>query len=391
MQVSVNISSDMLKWIVSQSSSYGFSDTVRDYLEKWQNGNAPTFNQIEKVSKSTGIPLGYFFLQKPPVENITLVNYRTIDSEQLSNPSRNLIDTLHDMDLVQEWVREYQIANGNLPCAFVGLFKNETKYTTIAENIRNLLNIKIDWYNQTKTVEESFNFLRAAISNLGVVVMMNGVVGNNTHRPLDIEEFRAFAVVDEYAPLIFINANDSINGRLFSLVHEFVHICKGENSLYNDMVYVEHTVQPIEILCNAVAAEILVPHNVFITEWNNTVINQDNLIFNIDQIAKKFKCGTMVIARRAYDNGFIDYSTYQQICKTAINSYNRNRKKKKEEGGGGDYYKTLASRLDRRFLDMVVGSVRSGTMQYTDAFRLTNTSRATFDVLIQKISGGVKK
>lgn len=391
MQVSVNISSDMLKWIVSQASSYGFSDTVRSYLEKWQNGNAPTFNQIEKVSKSTGIPLGYFFLQKPPAENITLVNYRTIDSEQLSNPSRNLIDTLHDMDLVQEWVREYQIANGNLPCEFVGLFKNETKCTTIAENIRNLLNIKIDWYNQTKTVEESFNFLRAAISNLGIVVMMNGVVGNNTHRPLDIEEFRAFAVVDEYAPLIFINANDSINGRLFSLVHEFVHICKGENSLYNDMVYVEHTVQPIEILCNAVAAEILVPQNVFITEWNNAVINQDNLIYNIDQITKKFKCGTMVIARRAYDNGFIDYSTYQQICKTAISSYNRNRKKKKEEGGGGDYYKTLASRLDRRFLDMVVGSVRSGTMQYTDAFRLTNTSLATFDVLIQKISGGVKK
>lgn len=390
MQVNVNISSDMLKWIVSQASSFGISDTVRGYLEKWQKGNSPTFNQIEKVSKSTGIPLGYFFLQTPPVENITLVNYRTIDSEQLSNPSRNLIDTLHDMDLVQEWVREYQIANGNLPCEFVGLFKNETECTALAENIRSLLNIKIDWYNQTKTVEESFNFLRAAISNLGVVVMMNGVVGNNTHRPLDIEEFRAFAVVDEYAPLIFINANDSINGRLFSLVHEFVHICKGVNSLYNDVVYVEHTVQPIEVLCNAVAAEILVPHNVFISEWNNTVINQDNLIYDIEQIAKKFKCGTMVIARRAYDNGFIDYSTYQQICKAAINSYNRNRKKKKEEGGGGDYYKTLASRLDRRFLDMVVGSVRSGTMQYTDAFRLTNTSRATFDILIQKISGGVK-
>ena len=61
MQVSVNISSDMLKWIVSQASSYGFSDTVRSYLEKWQNGNAPTFKQIEKERKSTGIPLGYFF------------------------------------------------------------------------------------------------------------------------------------------------------------------------------------------------------------------------------------------------------------------------------------------------------------------------------------------
>ena len=45
--------------------------------------------------------------------------------------------------------------------------------------------------------------------------MMSGIVGNNTHRPLNIDEFRAFSVIDEYAPLIFINSNDSINGKLF--------------------------------------------------------------------------------------------------------------------------------------------------------------------------------
>ena len=64
--------------------------------------------------------------------------------------------------------------------------------------------------------------------------MMSGIVGNNTHRPLDVEEFRALSVIDAYAPLIFINSNDSINGRLFSLLHEFSHICIGENSLFND-------------------------------------------------------------------------------------------------------------------------------------------------------------
>ncbi len=40
-----------------------------------------------------------------------------------------------------------------------------------------------------------------------------GVVGSNTRRKLDIEEFRGFMLYDEYAPLIFINANDSISGK----------------------------------------------------------------------------------------------------------------------------------------------------------------------------------
>ncbi|MGE4585603.1 MAG: hypothetical protein AB7C91_13215 [Sphaerochaeta sp.] len=55
------------------------------------------------------------------------------------------------------------------------------------------------------------------MSEAGVIVMMNGVVRNNTHRPLSIEEFRAFALIDSFAPLIFINATDSASGRLFSL------------------------------------------------------------------------------------------------------------------------------------------------------------------------------
>ena len=39
----------------------------------------------------------------------------------------------------------------------------------------------------------------------GIMIMRSGVVGNNTHRPLDVEEFRGFSVSDHVAPLIFIN------------------------------------------------------------------------------------------------------------------------------------------------------------------------------------------
>ena len=74
------------------------------------------------------------------------------------------------------------------------------------------LKIEINWYEQNHTAEENFRLLRNQISTIGVMVMMSGIVGSNTHRPLDTNEFRAFALVDEKAPLIFINSNDSING-----------------------------------------------------------------------------------------------------------------------------------------------------------------------------------
>lgn len=213
--------------------------------------------------------------------------------------------------------------------------------------------------------------------------MMSGIVGNNTHRPLDTNEFRAFALVDDQAPLIFINSNDSTNGKIFSLLHEFAHICLGENSLFNDRFSSATNVSKVETLCNALAAEILVPKSIFLTEWNkhSTAKNNEEII---EVLAKWFKCGTTVIARRAYDQGLIDYSTYLKIAKTAVQLYLDHKAK---NSGGGDYYRTATSRIDRRFFNLLIGSVHEGRTLYSDAFRLTNTNRSTFATLAEKMGG----
>ena len=227
----------------------------------------PTFNQHEQVSKALGIPFGYFFLQTPPNEDLSIVEYRTIDSIALTKPSRNLIDTLHDMEQIQDWMHNYLLSIESDKLQFVGAINNKTDSMDIAKYIRQLLGIQIDWFKSTKTADESFSILRNAMSNAGVIVMMSGIVENNTHRPLQIDEFRAFALVNEYAPLIFINSNDSVNGKLFSLLHEFVHICLGENSLFNDRYSTSQKVDKTEVICNVVAAEILVPIDLFTKEW----------------------------------------------------------------------------------------------------------------------------
>ena len=393
MKTNVDISPSVLQWIMTHGQIDRLASSTRTLLEQWSSGQKkPTFNQIGQISKASGIPLGYFFLQTPPQEDLSIVEYRTIDSIELSNPSRNLIDTLHDMDQIQEWMRNTLIAEGNAPLSFVGSLKNEKSSVRFAQSIRAMLGIKEAWYKTTHSAEESFALIRTSISNIGTIVMMNGIVENNTHRPLDIEEFRAFSIVDEYAPLIFLNSNDSINGKLFSLLHEFAHICIGENSLFNDRYSTGMKVKQAEAICNAVAAEILVPQAVFVSDWNAAVSSDNTDIKTaINSLAHAFKCGTTVIARKAYDNGFIDYQQYQAVAQLAVKLYIESRKRKKERGAsGGDYYKTAASRIDNRFFKMLVNSVSDGKTLYSDAFRLTNTNRSTFASLVENMGGGVE-
>lgn len=387
MTVSVDIADSVLDWIMSKVRPESLPEAVWKNLMQWSNKEkTPTFNQVEAASKATGIPLGYFFLQTPPQENLSLVDYRTVDSVELTNPSRELLDTMHDMELVQDWMHNELITSGFPELAFVGALKNEKDPVTFAAAIRKILDIPDDWLKASKSAVDSFKILRSAMSAAGVIVMTSGIVGNNTHRTLDINEFRGFAMMDTLAPLIFINANDSDNGRLFSLLHEFAHICLGENSLFNERYTSRKEEKGKEYLCNVVTAEILIPQAAFVDVWH-TAIKEADIEEVIGQLAKDFKCGRTVIARRALDNGFIDYPLYEKISKLAIEIYNKQRRLQKEKGAGGQFYPALRARIDSRFLKMLTSSVATGRTLYTDAYRLTNTNRFTFEKLTNP-SGG---
>ena len=390
MQINVKLSPDVLDWVMAHIQQENVPRDVVKYLTIWKSGEKlPTFNQIEKVSKASGIPFGYFFLQEPPKEEFPLLEYRTIDSTSAMNPSRNIIDVMHDMEQVQDWARNHAIEEEQQAPEFIGSQKNNVDTEDFAEYVRTVLELEIKWYENSKSAVESFKTLRDKISQAGVIVMMSGIVGNNTHRPLDINEFRAFAMVDDLVPLIFINSNDSVSGKLFSLLHEFAHICIGNNSLYNDRYSSGTRVSKAESVSNAVAAEILVPQVMFEKKWKE-IDKFDDPIKTIDALTKYFSCGTTVIARKALDNGYIDYSVYRKLSQIAVNRYNEKRKKEKEQGGGGDYYRTAASRIDTRFFKSLVSSVHEGKTVYTDAFRLTNTNRSTFENLVNKMGGGSK-
>lgn len=379
--IDIQIKPEILDWILEEIQFMDVSTDVPDQINAWLSGKKkPTFSQIEKISRKTHIPFGYFFLKVPPKDHCEIVEYRTIDSKGSVHPSRDLIDTVDAMSNAQEWMSEYNKASEIEPYDFVGRFADSYDAAAIAEDIRSTLNLAVTWFESSHSSADSFRTAKQAASDAGILVMMNGIVGNNTKRVLRIEEFRAFTLIDRYAPLIFINARDTDNGKVFSLFHELAHVWIGRNSFYNEPSGSTEKVSRLEQVCNAVAAELIVPNELFIQKWQDLTGDDHEKIHNL---ARHFKCSRYVVCRRALDNHFIDHTVYAAL----IAEFNRQLPNNSSKGSGGDYYKTLRSRWDRHFILALNESARSGNTQYSDVYQLTGTNGRSFAELVLRTGG----
>ncbi len=385
--IAVEIQPEVLNWALKQAKEEHIDDALINNIHQWLDGTkVPTFNQIEDFSKKACIPLGYFFLKTPPKEKISLIDYRTIDSVSLIEPSRNLIDTISEMEAIQDWMVSYRQDMGFDKCDFFGLIDGNNTPFSIAKTIRDFYEISEKWYENTGSARGSFSYWRELLNQAGIIVMMSGIVKNNTRRALNTEEFRAFALANEWAPLIFINAVDTEGAKLFSLLHETVHIALGRNDLFNDRQNGENKVSTVETVCNAVAAELLVPNKEFILKWNQSGRKNDDYS-KYSEIAKIFHCGVTVIARKALDNNLINNELYRAIANQVIEQYNK--RKQEKSSPGGNFYNTMGSRLDKSVVRAICESIAIGRTGYTEAFRLTNTNKNTFPDVVYKMGGVV--
>jgi Zn-dependent peptidase ImmA (M78 family) len=348
-------------------------------VEIWEATGVISVAQVAKLAAATYSPLGYLYLPTPPDEDLPIQDFRSGMDRRRADPSPNLLDTVFAMQLRQEWMRDELVDQGSDPLPFVGSASINDSPIATADDMRATLGIQPGWAANVTSWEDAGRALRERLEDAGILVVVNGVVGNNTSRKLDPSEFRGFALADGYAPLVFVNGADAKSAQMFTLAHETAHLWLGASGVSNfdRLTPANHNV---EIWCNAVAAEFLVPRDEFILAWN-----QAPDVDRFAHVARRFKVSAVVIARRAWDLNRISEEEYRKVYDRSVRT--RDSDSGENRDSGGNFWYTQNTRVGKRFGAAVVRAVREGRLLYRDAYRLTGLHGQTFDDYAQRLTG----
>lgn len=357
------IEKDVYLWAIRESQiDY---DVVIDrfkHLDAWiSQSQYPTFRDGQKLAQYLRVPFGFLFLDEAPEDSALSPEFRTIKNI-LPKMSKNLQDTLYLMKQKQEWLSDYRKENDRQTIIPKDLVVEDKEQIPLAKK---LIGLDEYWYKMCGDLDTAFKTLRQAMEDIGIVVMQNSVVGTNNRRPLDIHEFRGFLIYDDLAPLIFINSRDSKAGKIFTLVHEYIHLLSQseEDDLLADPADSERAI-------NQLTSEFLMPARHVLKSWDQ----KEASIEQINKISKTFCVSPIAMAIRLNRLGKIDQEMVDDIkWQTKENL------KQRRAAGGGDYYQMQKSRLSSRFTESVIEGREAGGITYTQAFDLLDGSMRLYD------------
>ena len=317
-------------------------------VEAWEAGEAwPTYNQLEALAERLyHRPVALFFLPEPPREPETQQEFRTLpdfDVRRLKADTRYVVRVALSL---QDSLRE--LTGGVNPASRLLLREvQEVKNKDLAALaiwLRAFLEVPLSQQTGWRYAEDAMSAWRGAVERAGVFVFK---------QPFRQSEVSGFCLNDDEFPIIMVNNSTPHTRQIFTVFHELAHLVYGVNSITTaDGSFVSRMsgqAQALEIRCNRLAAEFLVPANAF--PWNR--LDPDRLEQSVSEIASTFKVSREVILRRILDAGRIDAATYQELAALWAQDAGR-------EGEGGNYYYNQATYLGDSFLRLAFSRYRAG-------------------------------
>lgn len=381
MSVRVAVAPDLLQWAVDRA---GWDDETigrrAPKLDEWAAGRNPTLKQLEKFARDTHTPLGLLFLTERPEEKVPIPDMRTVGNAGVARPSADLLDVIYLCQARQQWYRGYAVDHGLIQPDFLGSATTDDSPSLIADRIRNLLNFDVADRAVFSNWEDALRRLIDRIEAIGVLVMVSGIVGSNTHRVFDPQEFRGLALADPIAPLIFVNGADTKAAQIFTMIHELAHIWLGESALSDAAMKAQHGQVP-ELWCNRVAAEVLVPQTLLRSDYRGEPTTSE-----LERLAGRYRVSTLVVLKQLLTARLVSWDEFELRYDHELDRLKAILATRRGDTSGGNYYYTQPLRLSRQFARAVIASTFEGATGYRDAYRLLGTKKhETFQSLAAEL------
>lgn len=352
-------------------------------LADWETGEQmPTFRQAQNFAKALYVPFGYLYLLEPPIEELPIADFRAIPGQVPPKPSPDLLDLISDVVAKQQWFQEHRESEGIEELPFIGHFTTAYSEEAVAADIRDVIDVE-GARQQVSSWEEFMWALTRNAEISGIMVMRSGTVGNNPHRPLDAQEFRGFSISDHISPLIFINGRDFKGAQLFTLAHQMAHIWTGEGGVSNPDygLQLKQEDNAVELFCNRVAAETLVPSKDFKSQWS---LDNPSVDDNLNRLSNHYKVSSMVILRQALDNGLVTDFEYRESYSQMVEQASQTTQAGES---GGNFCHTLAARNGTIFTKAVITSASDGTLMSSEAADMLGVKVKTLPTIADHFFG----
>lgn len=381
----IDVNPQILQWAQRRS---GHSDAeMHRKFNTWdlwlQKEKDPTFSQLEDLAEYTHVPFGYFFLTEPPIEDLPIPDFRVGRATKKAPASGDLLDTIYLNQRRQSWYEEYLMKlEDPEPLPFVGSAQG-LDATAAATLITEALDYQVTNRTKLRPISKIRSHLMTKFEELGGLVIFNSMVGNNTKRMLDLEEFRGFTLQSPIAPLIFINANDTVNGQIFSFLHECAHVWNGGGSgVSAGGDPLDNRDTHIERWCDQVAAEVAVPT----TDLRDNFNPHTDLTSELDRLSDRYYCSTLVILLQLRSANIIKAQGFNEIYgneRTRILNIMGQQKQKRE---GGNFYLNQRYHIGETLSHAIIRDTKLGATPMTEALRLlTFKSIPVFDKYARKL------
>ncbi len=343
-----------------------------DKFKEWENGeDFPTIRQAQTLAKAYRRPFALFFLPEVPLDFQPLQDFRKAGSKELGTAS---IFIIREIQQKQAWISEINEENNETKVSFIGKFSINDNSELVAKDILKVLSINPLYYESNNPILE---WIDKAESN-GIFISRTSFI--HSRLKLDSNEIQGFAIADSYAPFVFINSDDWQAPQLFTLVHELAHLWIAETGISNEIEpSLKDTTDynPIELYCNEVAANALIPKEYILNLESNAFDNAKEVFGN----AKTIGVSSFAFLVRALNLNIISLSVYKKLKHLADIEYHeflkkeaekKAKQKEKEKPGWPNYFLLQLNRNSRLFTQTVLDAFRGGFIEPSVASNLLN-------------------
>ncbi|APA86130.1 ImmA/IrrE family metallo-endopeptidase [Paraburkholderia sprentiae WSM5005] len=370
----------IVRW-ARERSGYSIEDAKRHFkkIAAWEAGEAlPTYAQVEDMADRFKVPVAVFFFPKPPEVPPLEKSFRTLTAEDFAAIPRRVRFFLRQGQAMQLNLAELNDGKNPAPHLITRDLKvtPNTSLGKIAADVRKFLGVSVDQQAAWKNVDEALEKWREVFAaKAGIYAFKDAFRAPN---------YFGFCLYDDEFPVIYINNSSAKSRQIFTLFHELGHLLfhtSGVDLL--DDPFIKHlgdAEQKIEIICNGLAARVLVPDDLLDQMLKGMKIGR----LAASQLGDHFNVSREVIYRKFLDRGLIAADEYVAAAKEWAAQM------KKPEGAepSGNYYNSQHAYLGQRYIDLAFTRYHQQRFDQRQLAEYLNMKPKSLPTFAEKFAGG---